>query len=89
MSRKTIEVADLLERVNTALTNDSFNDTAKSGMRSIIESVLHETGNYKGFSYTGGWQGVEHNNVVYAVHPRIAQEYSLYQEQRKKQGGLR
>lgn len=60
MARKTIPVADLVDRVNTRLaTPDSTLRLAdltpeqafRLGMASLLDSVLHETGNYKGFGY--------------------------------------
>jgi hypothetical protein len=89
MPRKTVEVADLLERVNTYLNGDFASEEAKAGACSVLESVLHDTGNYKGFGYTHGYQGQESFKRIYAIHPRIREEYELYQEQRRRNGGLR
>lgn len=89
MPRKTIEVADILEKVNTYLNGEFASPEAKAGACSVIESILHDTGNYKGFSYTDGYQGEESFKRIYAIHPRIRTEYELYQEERVNRGGLR
>ena len=53
MPRKTIEVLTLLEWVNKNLKRDDEYATVefKSAMCSMIEMVLHETGNYEGFMF--------------------------------------
>jgi len=52
MSRKTFEVAKLLERVNhyNRTSADEFKAHREAG-NTILESILHETGNYSGFQY--------------------------------------
>jgi len=53
MSRKIIDVLTLLEWANKNLSRDDEYATVdfKSGICSMIEMVLHETGNYEGFSF--------------------------------------
>lgn len=66
MPRKTVKVSDLLERVNRALQTSGSTlylrapgkdreltpaEAYRMGMISVLESVLHETGNYRGFGY--------------------------------------
>ena len=53
MSRKAIDVLTLLEWVNQNLKRDDEFATVdfKSGICSMIEMVLLETGNYEGFSF--------------------------------------
>jgi hypothetical protein len=51
-SRKTVDVAYLLDTVNHALANSvECYDERRSGMISLLESALHESGNYKGYRY--------------------------------------
>ena len=68
MPRKTYAVSDLLARLNRMLTTPESSlylkcpgkdremtpaEAFRMGMISIVESVLHETDNYKGFGYQG------------------------------------
>lgn len=52
-SRRTVEVAQQLEWANTQLARvDAYADTSfKRGICSMIESVLHCSGNYSGFGF--------------------------------------
>jgi hypothetical protein len=54
MSRKssTVKVTDLIEMINISL-RDTGNDQQqyRAGIMSVIETVLHNTKNYKGFRY--------------------------------------
>lgn len=59
--RKTVDVAYLVERCNKMLRLDTVSDDFRKGVSSVLESVLHHTGNYKGYNYIkwcdeGGWQ---------------------------------
>jgi hypothetical protein len=70
MPRKTTSVAEVLERVNTALQSpesmlrltDMHNEPLspeqayRLGMAMVLEQILHSTGNYAGFRY----QDVDH-----------------------------
>lgn len=51
-SRKTIEVKEMLEWANTQLgrTDEYATEKFKAGICSMIEEVLHSTGNYKGYN---------------------------------------
>jgi hypothetical protein len=53
MSRKTIDVLTLLEWANRNLKREDEFATVdfKSGICSMIEMVLHESGNYAGFMF--------------------------------------
>jgi hypothetical protein len=53
MSRKTVNVLPLLEWANKNLARkDEFATVDfKSGVCTMIEMVLHETGNYEGFMF--------------------------------------
>jgi hypothetical protein len=52
-SKKTIEVSKLLHWANAQLVRMDGRATVewKAGICSIIEQVLHDTGNYKGFGF--------------------------------------
>ena len=56
MARKTISVAELKQLANDALASSTFPhigiDT-RMGTCQFLESILHRTGNYGGFSYLG------------------------------------
>ena len=51
-SRKTVDVGYLVDTVNTvlAVSIESYKGR-RDGMISLLESVLHTTGNYKGYRY--------------------------------------
>jgi len=52
MSRKTFSVETFKERVNKFLASDEQRgDEARQAMMCQLESILHETGNYSGFTY--------------------------------------
>ena len=53
MSRKTVNVLSLLEWANENLSRDDEFATVdfKCGICSMIEKVLHESGNYAGFMF--------------------------------------
>ena len=48
--RKTFNVKKLTSWVNDRLENDSASQDMKAGYCTILEHVLHETGNYHGFN---------------------------------------
>lgn len=67
MTRKTIRVADLVDRVNGILAVKSLylrapgkdrdmtpDEAFRMGAASVLEHFLHATGNYRGFSYQPG-----------------------------------
>lgn len=49
--RKTIEVEFILDKVNYMLEHSTCNQDFKRGAASVLEMILHETGNYAGFNY--------------------------------------
>jgi hypothetical protein len=52
MSRKTIPVKSLVEKTNSFLLHsDDKEKEARQIRMLIIEDILHETGNYRGFCY--------------------------------------
>jgi len=48
-TRKTIEVAFVKERANTMLMSTKLTAEQKYGLVALLESVLHETNNYRGY----------------------------------------
>jgi hypothetical protein len=50
-ARKTIKVTDLLDKVNDILATTTCNQDIRQGAINLLEHVLHETGNYRGFRY--------------------------------------
>ena len=57
MKRKTFNVKDLVDKMNDRLKNSTCSPEARFGMISVLESILHETGNYRGFTYLEGEVG--------------------------------
>ncbi len=54
MSRKTIEVSELLIEANRMLALDTISQKEKKGICFLLEFVLHETDRYNGF-YINYW----------------------------------
>ena len=56
MSRKTVKVGDLVDYVNNLLATYDEQVVDKSfiiGQRALLERILHDTGNYRGYSHIG------------------------------------
>jgi len=49
--RKTVKVDELVDLVNSMLQNSATSPEYRQGVINVIDHVLHETGNYKGFRY--------------------------------------
>lgn len=57
MKRKTFKVQDLVNRTNDRLRVSTCSPEVRLGMIAVLESILHETGNYRGFNYLEGKVG--------------------------------
>ena len=59
-AKKTMDVAEIKKFANKQLANPEINDAEKRGIITMIERILHDTGNYQGFQYNywnkTGWQ---------------------------------
>ena len=51
MSRKTVPVEFIKDRVNYFLANSTSGSEARHMVASLLEAVLHESKNYHGFRY--------------------------------------
>lgn len=51
MARKTVNVDQLRIKTNERLALSACSPDIRRGMMDILEYVLHDTGNYKGFRY--------------------------------------
>ena len=51
MSRKTFNVSEFKDYVNSKLVLDYLSNDEKYGLIAALDHVLHETGNYNGFMY--------------------------------------
>ena len=49
--RSTVDVSLVLEKANAALAGDYGDAGYRAGIASLLETVLHATGNYKGFNH--------------------------------------
>ncbi len=54
MARKTIEVGKMLRMANTFLAAKNTSGDEREGVCALLEAVLCETGNYRGFRYLEG-----------------------------------
>lgn len=59
MKRKTISVKSLVDKANGYLALDTLSQEKKEAITFFISSILHETGNYRGFSYTFHWENTD------------------------------
>ena len=83
MSRKTINVAKMLYWANFQLARqDEVADQAyKQGICDMIEHILHDTGNYRGFGYhqSEGFEPTRDNYQYYSryyfVSDKIRENY--------------
>lgn len=51
MARKTFEIAPVVTTVNTLLASPEFSAEERRGAYLILERILLDSGNYRGFSY--------------------------------------
>ena len=51
MARKTFNVSEFKDYVNSKLVLDYLSNDEKYGLIAALDHVLSETGNYKGFGY--------------------------------------
>jgi hypothetical protein len=63
--RKTTSVEDLIDTANHMLEHSTCSREARCGMIALLESMLHATGNYRGFSYLNGWPCKDSTRVKY------------------------
>jgi len=52
--RKTFAVRSLVENANTMLKTSVVSKDFREGVISLLETSLHETGNYRGYRYLDG-----------------------------------
>lgn len=72
MARKTVSVEWLKQKTNSFLAHSADEMAAeRKGMFALLESALHETGNYRGFNYLPSqWSG-----DVLAIHDETRRFY--------------
>jgi len=51
MSRKTVNVRNLIEKVNHKNKVSTCDPLVRQGWNSLLEDILHQTDNYNGFNY--------------------------------------
>jgi hypothetical protein len=51
MARKTFNVSEFKDYINSNLVEERLSNDEKYGMIMLLEHLLSETGNYKGFGY--------------------------------------
>lgn len=69
-NRTTVRVCDILELVNRRNRTGTQTPEQREGANCLLESILHETGNYNGFGYLGAcsvppgfWPGIHFRMV--------------------------
>lgn len=86
---KTISVGHVLERVNTQLASNEIPEQTKWGICSLIENILHDSGNYAGFNYIDGWNGIETPRRIYHPSKQIRDDYRKYEDIHQQKNGVR
>lgn len=94
MSKKNVSVGSLLERGNHNLKNPEISQSEKAGIAYMIETILHESGTYEGFTYndlTSDYEVVEGTNYsrYYFPSKKIKDDYNKAVEERKQDNGFR
>jgi transcription initiation factor TFIIIB Brf1 subunit/transcription initiation factor TFIIB len=59
MKRKTVSVKSLVDRANEYLASDTHSQEKKETIACFISFILHETGNYRGYSYLFPWEDTD------------------------------
>jgi hypothetical protein len=74
--RKTVDVSEVLARVNAFLAREDPYVTAdmRKGAYILLEGILHETGNYAGFNNLG-WMNGGHDRWVSQGKPDNREPY--------------
>lgn len=62
--KKTIEIELLKKRINKYLTLNTLSQKEKSSLCYLLESILHDTGNYKGYLYLFKWDDLAFVDAV-------------------------
>lgn len=90
MTRK-FEVADLLEKTNWFLENSpDVSVCERNAYISIMGNILHDTGNYEGFAYLGGFsKDTDNSRIWFFIKDSLMTRYKVCQDERESGGGLR
>jgi hypothetical protein len=51
MPRKTVNIEKIIEIGNKVLQNDTHDPEFRSGVKLMLENILHESGTYRGFRF--------------------------------------
>lgn len=71
--KKSMKVEELKEYANKLLLNPRLSQQFKDGVSTMIEHVLHKTGNYEGFQYTY-WNNVGYKLWIEAGKPSFPEK---------------
>ena len=95
-SRKTFNVGDLLWKVNFRLEHSTPDQLfQRQEAASLLESVLHATGNYKGFTFLGmvpnpnGMSPTipDESRRFYFIHKNLVDDYNAADKRYKEVWG--
>ena len=90
VTRKTFEVADLLEKTNWFLKNSpDYSVCERNAYISIMGNILHDTGNYAGFTYLGEFgKDTDNSRICFFIKYSLVSRYKVYEDERVS-GGVR
>ena len=92
--RKTANVAQMLLWANNFLTNSKPEQVGeRRGTHSLMETVLHETGNYVGFGYTGmvpkanmqGYDIPDESRTFFYVSRALKADYQYFEQKQREE----
>ena len=91
MTRKTFEVADLLEKTNWFLENSpDVLVSERNAYITIMGNILHDTGNYEGFTYLGKFgKDTDNSRICFFITDSLMTRYKVYEDKRDSGQGLR
>jgi len=61
--KKTFKVNDLIDLTNNILKSTVLDQKEKKGACLILDGILHETGNYSGYSYLFDWNALDRSEA--------------------------
>jgi hypothetical protein len=76
MPRKTVKIEKIIEMGNNILMGDFGNSWFRSGVKLMLENILHDSGTYRGFRYLaqeevpqGELPGINYRDGMPAPYP--------------------
>jgi hypothetical protein len=93
--KQTMNVGEMLFMCNSFMQRSRPEQVGeRKGHQSLMESVLHKTGNYRGFGYLdmtpkgdGTFNIPDESRVVMYIHPNLMEDYKAAEQRAKEVWG--